>query len=343
MGALQCYIRELARLRKTLRTCVSDRVPRVSRSVWSAPYPGAFPFVPSINNLKTQANPKRRKTAHFKRFASSVIAPPPLQLSVLGHGYAALRITAVLILGLISSALASAAESPADLSSFPAPKRITIPKLQEPIKIDGELNEPAWSKAARLTPFFRNKTGEPEREHTELRLWYDEDALYLGWICQDVDIQATFTNRDSKFWEEEVVECFITSKDLTRYFELQWNPLGGVFDAIITNQLNTKGVSTNFDGDWSYTAQGMKSAVKLIGTVNNSDKKDELWQVEVRIPFADLGQKCPKPQEVWRANFYRFNRTKDQPVEDLSWSPTRLSSFHEPSRFGYIEFGYVSR
>jgi hypothetical protein len=321
---------------------VFEAVLRVSRSVWSAPYPDAFPFVASINKFKSPADPKRRKTAHSKRFARSAAALPPRPFSVLVHRYAMLWAT-VFFLGLSFSVQAPAAESLSDLSSFPAPKRITIPKLQGPIKIDGELNEPAWNKAASLAPFFKNKSGESEREHTELRLWYDEDALYLGWICQDMDIQATFTNRDSKFWEEEVVECFITSKDLTRYFELQWNPLGGVFDAIITNQLNAKGISKNFDGDWSYTAKGMKSAVKLIGTVNNSDKKDELWQVEVRLPFVDLGQTCPKPQEVWRANFYRFNRTRNQPVEDLSWSPTRLPSFHEPNRFGYIEFGYVSR
>jgi hypothetical protein len=254
-----------------------------------------------------------------------------------------LRIRAVLILGISYPALMLAAERQADLNTFPVPKRITIPKSQASVKIDGELNEPVWNKAALLTPFFRNKSGEPEREHTEVRLWYDDDALYLGWICKDSDIQATFTNRDSKFWEEEVAECFITPKDLTHYFELQWNPLGGVFDAIITNQLNEKGISSNFDGDWSYTAKEMKSAVKLIGMVNNSDSKDELWQVEVRLPFRDLGQMTPKPMDVWRANFYRFNRTKGQPVEDLSWSPTRLPSFHEPSRFGYIEFGYVSR
>ena len=61
-----------------------------------------------------------------------------------------------------------------------------------------------------------------------MRVWYDDKALYLGWTCIDSDIQATFTKRDSKFWEEEVAEFFVTAKELKRYFELQWNPLGGV-------------------------------------------------------------------------------------------------------------------
>ena len=79
--------------------------------------------------------------------------------------------------------------------------------------------------------------------------------------------------------------------------------------------------------------------MKVKGTLNDSSDKDEYWQVEVRLPFSDLGHPAPKVKEVWRANFYRYNRTKGQPVELLSWSPARLPGFHQPTRFGYLEFG----
>src|SRR5439155_13658370 len=141
-------------------------------------------------------------------------------------------------------------------SAPPAPKRVRVPKLKGTIKIDGALNEAVWTKAAVLAPFFNNDGSGREREHTTTRLWYDDHALYLGWTCKDIDIQATFTNRDSKFWEEEVVEFFVTPNELTNYFELQWNPLGGVFDATVTNQLDEQGLSKSFEGDWSYTAKG---------------------------------------------------------------------------------------
>jgi hypothetical protein len=239
----------------------------------------------------------------------------------------------------LSCRSAVAAESTLDPRNLPAPKHVVIPKLRASIKIDGELTESFWSKAAVLQPFYENENSQKEREHTELRLWYDDTALYLAWICHDIDIQATFTNRDSKFWEEEVVEMFITPKALNKYFELQWNPLGGVFDAIITNTLDANGVSKAFEGDWSFTAKAMRSAVKLKGTTNNSNDKDEFWQVEVMVPFADLSQTTPKAGDVWRGNFYRFNRTKGLPAEQLSWSPTLLPGFHQPSRFGFLEFG----
>src|SRR4029450_85285 len=111
-------------------------------------------------------------------------------------------------------------------------------------------------------------------------------------------IQATFTARDSKFWEEEVVEFFVTAGTLDRYFELQWNPLGGVFDAIISNKMDPRGVSTNFTGDWSFTAKGMKSAVKLKGTPSNSNDKDEMWQAGGMLPFSGLGESRPKAKTL---------------------------------------------
>lgn len=230
----------------------------------------------------------------------------------------------------------AAADQP--VTNQPAPLRVTVPKLSGRLTLDGELKEKVWTRAARVA-FQRNDGAGPVREPTELRLWRDSKCLYLGWTCTDTDIQATFTNRDSKFWEEEVAEMFVTSGPLERYFELQWNPLGAVFDAIITNQLDARGRSKNFQGDWNFTAQKMRSAVKVTGTIQKSDDRDTKWVVEVALPFSDLGLEAPRPGEVWRANFYRFNRGQGHQPDLLSWSPTLDPSFHQPSRFGYLEFG----
>lgn len=245
--------------------------------------------------------------------------------------------------GMLAPLVAASAAKNADGASapavLPAPQRVVVPKLRATLAIDGELKEAVWAQAARIGPFQRADGSGAVREATLVRAWYDDTALYLGWTCTDADIQATFTARDSKFWEEEVAEFFVTPRELTRYYELQWNPLGGVFDAIIRNTLDERGVSKKFEGDWSFTAAGMKSAVKVRGTVGNSGDRDESWQVEVMIPFADLGGAVPKPGDVWRANFYRYNRDKRHPLELQSWSPPIWPGFHQPNRFGYLEFG----
>lgn len=223
------------------------------------------------------------------------------------------------------------------------PNHAQIPKVNASIQIDGKFDETFWKEAAILKPFYLNDASAISPLATEVHIAYDDTALYLGWICEDNDIRATYKEHDSKLWEEEVAEFFVTSNliepnKINRYFELQWNPLGTTFDAIIDNQLDKNGLSKTMNGDWSYTAQGMKSAVWVDGTVQNESDTDRVWQVEVAIPFSALNCPTPKAGDVWRADFFRYNRAAGKTEEYYSWSPTRLASFHQPSRFGYLEF-----
>src|SRR5882757_3695411 len=140
----------------------------------------------------------------------------------------------------------SACKKPDVSGALPEPKRVVIPKLHGTVTVDGDLSEPVWKQAAVIRPFFESDSGARERGQTELRLWYDDTAIYLGWICTDSDIQGTLTARDSELWFEEVVEFFITPKELNHYFEFEWNPLGAAFDATIDNDLDANGVSNGF-------------------------------------------------------------------------------------------------
>jgi Carbohydrate-binding family 9 len=257
---------------------------------------------------------------------------------------ASANIGAVLVLPAMLSVTADAIapvrpQAPAVTgASLPDPKSTIAPRIAADVKIDGILDEMPWQKAVRLTPFVLHDTMASSRVSTEVRVWYNEAALYLGWICEDEDVQATFTQRDSRFWEEEVVEFFVTPATLDRYFELQWNPLGGTFDAIIKNEIGPDGRSQGIKGDWSYTAKGATSAVRVDGTVQNSSDRDKRWTVEARIPFADLNVSTPRRGDVWRVNFYRFNRDRDREAEQLAWSPTIWPGFHQPARFGFLRF-----
>jgi hypothetical protein len=266
------------------------------------------------------------------------VLAPPLMKSVFCRQWSLLALC-WLAWALVAPACAAEGVAEADPAALPVPRRVVIPKLQGAVTLDGVLDEPVWAKAVEITPFVQADNGGAVREGTTVRAWYDDVALHLGWTCVDADIQATYTARDSKFWEEEVVEFFVTRGELARYYELQWNPLGGMFDALIANRLDARGVSRGITGDWSFTAAGMRSAVKVRGTVQKSEDRDEGWVVEVTIPFADLGGAAPRPGDVWRGNFYRYNREARQPLELQSWSPVFLRGFHQPSRFGYLEFG----
>src|SRR6185369_8402650 len=66
--------------------------------------------------------------------------------------------------------LPAADQKSPDPKTLPAPKRVVVPKLHGTVKLDGDLDEPVWKKAAVLKPFFKNDPSSREREQTEVRL-----------------------------------------------------------------------------------------------------------------------------------------------------------------------------
>ena len=238
-----------------------------------------------------------------------------------------------------SQALMAAETNPVTTVSPPGSNTVIIPKLQGPVKIDGELGEAVWRKAAVLKPLRSHNGDIPEFEQTEVRIWYNDQALYLGWICHDTNIQATLTNRDGNLWEEEVVEFFVTPSALNRYFEFQWNPVGTIFDAVVTNTLDEQNISKGYNFDFTFNASNLVSAVIMTGGGGDANHRAKGWQVETMIPFKEIDQPVPKPKDVWRGNFFRINRGPNQIVQFLCWSPPYSPWFHQPKYFGNLEFG----
>src|SRR5262245_52502820 len=79
------------------------------------------------------------------------------------------------------------AQNSTDSKKVPEPPRVVIPKLHGTTRIDGDLSESVWKRAALIKPLSFNDGSGPEREQTEVRLWYDDTALYVGWTCKDSD------------------------------------------------------------------------------------------------------------------------------------------------------------
>ena len=57
-----------------------------------------------------------------------------------------------------------------------------IDRASGPIHLDGRLDERIWSTARPASQFYQTAPheGEPATERTEVRVAYDEDALYIG-------------------------------------------------------------------------------------------------------------------------------------------------------------------
>src|SRR5437899_2208630 len=55
------------------------------------------------------------------------------------------------------------------------------------LRLDGELDEPAWQQAALIDGFTQTTPdlGKPVSEKTEVLIFYDSQALYFGFRCYD--------------------------------------------------------------------------------------------------------------------------------------------------------------
>src|SRR5688572_4971343 len=79
------------------------------------------------------------------------------------------------------------AAAPIDYATAHLERRLNAIKTTTPINLDGRLDEPAWSGAPLATHFIQNdpREGEPATYETEVRVLYDDAALYFGVFAKD--------------------------------------------------------------------------------------------------------------------------------------------------------------
>src|SRR5512139_1790756 len=115
----------------------------------------------------------------------------------------------------------------------------TVPRVDEPTVVDGRLDEPAWTKAARLGGFseYQPADSRPAEERTEVLVWFSPKALHVGIIAHDSvpgSVRATVAERDNISNDDWVRVYLDTFNDRRRAFIFGVNPLGVQEDGVQT-------------------------------------------------------------------------------------------------------------
>jgi hypothetical protein len=215
--------------------------------------------------------------------------------------------------------------------------RARVQRLKTELSIDGRLDEPAWSKAERLGPFWHYDGEGRGRYQTYARLLWDDQALYLAFEAPDTDVHTPYSKRDDPIYESEAVEIFIDADgDGDEYIELQVAPNGVQFDARFKG-----GARQNMDQAWNHEYQ---AKVHIDGTLNDPSDKDRGWTAEWRIPYAGIPDlaSAPKVGQSWKINLFRLERIrrggKVVGTDATAWSAPLSGDFHRLERFGVITF-----
>lgn len=180
---------------------------------------------------------------------------------------------------------------------------ITISKCSNSIiKVDGVLNEPIWETCQLASNFVEIEPGDNTvaAVNTEVKMTYDDNYLYVAFICYDDNIsklRANLTDRDKMFSDDFVGIILDTYNDNKQAYEIFLNPYGIQGDAIWTKQ----GEEMNFDMLFDSEAKIYK------------DK----WIVELAIPFNSL--RFPdKDEQNWGVHLFR-TRPRESRTQ-FSWA-----------------------
>lgn len=185
-------------------------------------------------------------------------------------------------------------------------------------KLDGIPNEPCWDAAPVISGFTQRQinTGQPATQHTEVKILYDDVALYVGAILYDVA-------HDSILREVGERDLPNTNSDQFGIYLDTYNDAINAFGFIV----NAAGVQT----DIRYSPNGedylwnavWDSKVKIEG--NN-------WYVELKIPFSAI-RFADIPIQKWGVNFMRGIRRHR---EISYWN------FVDPANEGFVnQFGIL--
>ena len=221
------------------------------------------------------------------------------------------------------------------------PQTYECHRAPHPIVIDGKLDDAAW-KAAPWTPDFVDIEGSAKplpRFRTRTKILWDDQYLYIGAELTEPDVKATLTEHDSVIFHDNDFEVFMKPlAGAEGYFEFEINALNTSWDLYLNKPYNKGGKADN-----SWDIPGLKTAVAVQGTLNQSSDKDHGWTVEIAFPWSAFTSRqpvpVPKAGSEWRINFSRVEWKAGQPKEDnWVWSPQGVVNMHVPEKWGYLRF-----
>ena len=230
------------------------------------------------------------------------------------------RVFRVLLPGLLGSIpLALEAQVPAAASAAAA-------RISEPPVIDGSLADAGWEGLRVLSGFTQRipRDGQPATLSTDVRVGYDEGALYVGIQAHDDQPGLIVPGdgiRDYDLTQSDaLVLIFDTYNDGVNGFVFGTNPAGIEYDGQVVDQGSGggglrggglgpgrqqggsgDGFNLNWDGSWE------------VATARAANG----WSAEFRIPFSTLRYRAGETQD-WGFNVLRRVRRVN---EESFWSP----------------------
>ena len=188
------------------------------------------------------------------------------------------------------------------------------------VTIDGKLDEAAWSAAKPIGDLTQSSPneGKPATEKTEVRVVYDDAALYIGARMFDSmgkkGVQSVLTRRD-----QLITDGTLTSDKISFVFDPFHDKNSRMWFEVTPSGVKGDHANgdTSFDPVWE-----VKTSVDSLG-----------WVAEFRIPLSQL-RFSRDPAQIWGMQVWR---QIDRLNEFDMWAFWRSNEYGGPAYFGTLE------
>jgi len=215
---------------------------------------------------------------------------------------------ALLLCGVMLGFAGPSMAAPAhDFSTYRPSAEATRVDDKDSPSIDGDITDDVWARAKVIKDFYQvePKGGEPAAEQTEVRVLYDQHALYFSFHCHDSDpehIPLGAKARDNGVVNGDFGRIYL-DPNLTRRngYAFEVNVLGGRQDGLLSN-----------NGEPIYQWNTIWAA--------KTKRVPDGWTVEVEIPFRSISFDASRKD--WGFDLYRRMWRISQRVRWTSADPS---------------------
>jgi hypothetical protein len=207
------------------------------------------------------------------------------------------RLWGTAMAAVLAASTPAVAEEPSAAAAHANVPTVRGVRAQASIILDGKLDDAVWTEAPPAGGFRQRdpQEGTPATEATELRVAYDDEALYLGLRMHDREpgqIIRRLSRRDEDFDADRVSVYLDPHHDHLSGVLLQVSAAGVQADSVLYND---SWDDSSWDAVW-------ESAVSV---------DESGWSVEMRVPFSQL--RFPESaQHTWGINVRREIRRKNE-------------------------------
>ncbi|HUT61594.1 MAG TPA: carbohydrate-binding family 9-like protein [Phycisphaerae bacterium] len=176
------------------------------------------------------------------------------------------------------------------------------------------------------------------KQATAVRALYDDEALYLQFLCEDRHIFAEVTELNGPVCKDSCVEFFATIEPDRRpdYFNVEFNCCGTRLGKWGSQRHGRKDITPA-------QAERIEVATSVPGPTKADSPNDDGWWLAVKLPLDLLSEFTgvrvrPASGTRWRGNFYRCGGRSDPQLACWNIIEWARPDYHRPEFFGEIVF-----